>query len=102
MFIFCFENALPVCHYIVCHFFRYIEIFKSSLSEACSAMGQPRIRPLMGGMGMRPSPYDRAERFGGMGMGMGMGGGGGGGGGMGGYGRGRGGRNVKGIHKLNS
>ncbi|XP_041362395.1 heterogeneous nuclear ribonucleoprotein H3-like isoform X2 [Gigantopelta aegis] len=70
---------------------RYIEIFKSSLSEACSAMGQPRIRPLMGSMGMRPSPYDRAERFGGMGMGMGMGGG------MGGYGRGRGGRNVKGY-----
>ena len=68
--------------------FRYIEIFKSSLSEANGhggMRGGGGIRPLMsGGMPPRPGPYDRGDRFG-MGMNMmGMG-----------YGRGRG-RNVKG------
>ncbi|GFO33139.1 heterogeneous nuclear ribonucleoprotein f [Plakobranchus ocellatus] len=67
---------------------RYIEIFKSSLSEANGTGGMRGggIRPLMGGgMPPRPGPYDRGDRFGiGMGM-MGMG-----------YGRGRG-RNVKGF-----
>ncbi|KAL5018011.1 hypothetical protein ScPMuIL_003733 [Solemya velum] len=58
---------------------RYIEIFKSSMVEANSAMGPSRIRPLMSGnvMPNRPGPYDRTERFG---MGGGSGGAGGGGG----------------------
>ena len=78
---------------------RYIEIFKSSLAEARSAMA-PRMRGPMGGMGGgmgRPGPYDRGDRFGGGNMGGGGGGfgGGGGGGGGGGYSRGRG-RNIKG------
>lgn len=68
---------------------RYIEIFKSSMSEANRAGGGMRggIRPLMGGGGgmmPRPGPYDRGDRFG-MGMMAGMG-----------YGRGRG-RNLKGF-----
>ncbi|KAH9495430.1 Heteroproteinous nuclear ribonucleoprotein H [Bulinus truncatus] len=65
---------------------RYIEIFKSSMSEANAAGGiRGGIRPLMGGMPSRPGPYDRGDRFG---MGMGMSG-------MG-YGRGRN-RNLKGV-----
>ncbi|XP_055876218.1 heterogeneous nuclear ribonucleoprotein F-like isoform X2 [Biomphalaria glabrata] len=67
---------------------RYIEIFKSSMSEANAAGGiRGSIRPLMGGMSSRPGPYDRGDRYG---MGMGMGG-------MGGYGRGRN-RNLKGLY----
>lgn len=71
---------------------RYIELFKSDLSEANAVSRKMRgggIRPLMGGPGMmpRPGPYDRQERF----MGGMMGG-------PGGYGRGRGGRNVKGFY----
>jgi len=73
---------------------RYIELFKSDLSEANAVSRKMRgggIRPLMGGPGMgpRPGPYDRQERF----MGGMMGG-------PGGYGRGgRGGRNVKGFYE---
>jgi len=80
---------------------RYIELFKSDLSEANQTCRKMRggIQPLMGPggpmggpMGPRPGPYDRQERFGG-GMGM-MGGGGRG------FGRGgRGGRNVKGFYE---
>lgn len=79
-------------------FFRYIEIFKSSMSEANAVFGNQRggFRPPMGpGMGIgRPSPYDRNDRFGGpIGPGMGMGGP------MGmGFNRGRGGRNLKGYY----
>ncbi|CAG5131528.1 unnamed protein product [Candidula unifasciata] len=54
---------------------RYIEIFKSSMSEANASVGGMRggIHPLMG-VGMpRPGPYDRGDRYG-MGMGMGYGG----------------------------
>lgn len=81
-------------------FFRYIEIFKSSMSEANAVFGNQRggFRPPMGpGMGIgRPSPYDRNDRFGGpIGPGMGMGGPIG----MG-FNRGRGGRNLKGNHKV--
>ncbi|BFZ17813.1 hypothetical protein BsWGS_20852 [Bradybaena similaris] len=62
---------------------RYIEIFKSSMSEANASVGGMRggIHPLMGMP--RPGPYDRGDRYG-MGMGGGMG-----------YG-GRG-RNLKGL-----
>ncbi|KAK6170836.1 hypothetical protein SNE40_019135 [Patella caerulea] len=71
---------------------RYIEIFKSSLSEAHSAIGNRNIRPLMGSSMGRPSPYDRNDRYGmgggGGGMGMGMGGN---------FGRGRG-RQIKGFY----
>ncbi|PVD38868.1 hypothetical protein C0Q70_01493 [Pomacea canaliculata] len=76
----------------------YIEIFKSSMSEANAVFGNQRggFRPPMGpGMGIgRPSPYDRNDRFGGpIGPGMGMGGP------MGmGFNRGRGGRNLKGYY----
>uniref|UniRef100_A0A0B7AU52 RRM domain-containing protein n=1 Tax=Arion vulgaris TaxID=1028688 RepID=A0A0B7AU52_9EUPU len=55
---------------------RYIEIFKSSMSEANSSLGGMRggIHPLMAGGMSRPGPYDRGDRFG-MGMGvMGYGG----------------------------
>lgn len=70
-------------------YFRYIEIFKSSLNEATANIVQDyntsKPRPLMG---MRPGPYNRNERMmGGMSGGMGMG--------NFGYGRGRG-RNLKG------
>ncbi|XP_063244417.1 LOW QUALITY PROTEIN: heterogeneous nuclear ribonucleoprotein H2 [Bacillus rossius redtenbacheri] len=45
---------------------RYIEIFRSSLSEVRAAIG-PKIRPLgPGGFGQRPAPYDRGDRFGGV------------------------------------
>lgn len=70
------------------HFsFRYIEIFKSSMSEANAAGGiRGGVRPLMaGGLPFRPRPYDRGDRFGlGLGM-MNMA-----------FGRGRG-RNLKGM-----
>uniref|UniRef100_A0A0B7ASE3 RRM domain-containing protein n=1 Tax=Arion vulgaris TaxID=1028688 RepID=A0A0B7ASE3_9EUPU len=50
---------------------RYIEIFKSSMSEANSTGSGIRggIRPLMAGSMSRPGPYDRGDRFG-LGMGM--------------------------------
>ncbi|KAH9495429.1 Heteroproteinous nuclear ribonucleoprotein H [Bulinus truncatus] len=65
---------------------RYIEIFKSSMSEANASGGLIRgIRPLMAGVPLRPGPYDRGDRYG-MSMGMmGMP-----------YGRGRA-RNLKGF-----
>lgn len=50
---------------------RYIEIFRSSLSEINSALGYaprggPPIRgPPGGAFGSRPGPYDRGDRFGG-------------------------------------
>ncbi|KAL8569539.1 hypothetical protein ACOMHN_002085 [Nucella lapillus] len=60
---------------------RYIEIFKSCLSEAHAMMGRDdRGYRSMG----RPGPYERGDRFGGSG-------------GMG-FGRGPGGRNVKGYY----
>ncbi|KAF4521628.1 hypothetical protein B566_EDAN006670 [Ephemera danica] len=42
---------------------RYIEIFRSSLSEVRAALG-PKMRPM--GFNQRPAPYDRGDRFGGM------------------------------------
>jgi len=86
---------------------RYIEVFPSTMDEARNAQSQmsfagPPMRggrggpggPMRGGMGMRPSPYERMGGGGGMGgYGGGMGGYGGGmGGGRGGYGGGMGGR----------
>ncbi|KAG8231935.1 hypothetical protein J437_LFUL011404 [Ladona fulva] len=51
--------------------YRYIEIFRSSLSEVREAMG-PKMRSM--GFSQRPSPYDRNDRFGGMNrFGMGRG-----------------------------
>ena len=45
---------------------RYIEIFRSSLSEVRAAIG-PKMRPMgPGGFNQRPAPYDRGDRFGGM------------------------------------
>ncbi|GLG99799.1 RNA-binding protein fusilli, partial [Gryllus bimaculatus] len=45
---------------------RYIEIFRSSLSEVRAALG-PKMRPMgPGGFNQRPAPYDRGDRFGGM------------------------------------
>lgn len=47
---------------------RYIEIFRSSLSEINGAVGGPNRRMGSGpGMGYnsRPAPYDRGDRFGG-------------------------------------
>ncbi|XP_066602984.1 heterogeneous nuclear ribonucleoprotein H-like [Prorops nasuta] len=45
---------------------RYIEIFRSSLSEVRASIG-PKIRGgPMGGFNQRPAPYDRHDRFGGM------------------------------------
>lgn len=45
---------------------RYIEIFRSSLSEVRAAIG-PKMRPLgPGGFNQRPAPYDRGDRFGGI------------------------------------
>ncbi|KAF0294001.1 Heterogeneous nuclear ribonucleoprotein F [Amphibalanus amphitrite] len=41
---------------------RYIEIFRSSLSEVRSAQGSGKVRPLMLA---RPTPYDRGDRGGG-------------------------------------
>ena len=51
------------CTYNSC---RYIEIFRSSLSEVRAAIG-PKMRPMgPGGFNQRPAPYDRGDRFGGM------------------------------------
>ncbi|KAI4494974.1 heterogeneous nuclear ribonucleoprotein H [Polistes fuscatus] len=44
---------------------RYIEIFRSSLSEVRASIG-PKMRGPMGGFNQRPAPYDRGDRFGGM------------------------------------
>lgn len=47
---------------------RYIEIFRSSLSEVRVSIGlKMRAGPMAtGGFNQRPSPYDRNDRFGGM------------------------------------
>lgn len=51
--------------YLVEFYFRYIEIFRSSLAEIRSA--GPKMRPMgPGGFNQRPAPYDRGDRFGGM------------------------------------
>ncbi|XP_059476192.1 heterogeneous nuclear ribonucleoprotein H-like [Neocloeon triangulifer] len=57
---------------------RYIEIFRSSLSEVRAALG-PKMRPM--GFSQRPAPYDRGDRYGGMNR----------------YGMGRGSRSFKGY-----
>ncbi|CAG2059735.1 unnamed protein product [Timema podura] len=45
---------------------RYIEIFRSSLTEVRQAIG-PKMRGMgPGGFNQRPAPYDRGDRFGGM------------------------------------
>ncbi|XP_011308354.1 heterogeneous nuclear ribonucleoprotein H [Fopius arisanus] len=46
---------------------RYIEIFRSSLSEVRASIG-PKMRggPMSGGYNQRPAPYDQRDRFGGM------------------------------------
>ncbi|XP_034945143.1 heterogeneous nuclear ribonucleoprotein H2 [Chelonus insularis] len=46
---------------------RYIEIFRSSLSEVRASIG-PKMRggPMGGGFNQRPAPYDQRDRFGGM------------------------------------
>ncbi|CAD6209119.1 GSCOCG00003736001-RA-CDS [Cotesia congregata] len=44
---------------------RYIEIFRSSLSELRASFG-PKMRGSMGGFNQRPAPYDQRDRFGGM------------------------------------
>lgn len=50
------------------HHHRYIEIFRSSLSEVRASVGPKMRGGPMGGSGFnqRPSPYDRNDRFGGM------------------------------------
>ena len=63
---------------------------RNALNMMNRMMGMNRMGG--GGMGARPSPYDRSERFGGGGGGGGMGGGGP----MGFRGRGRG--NIKGKY----
>lgn len=50
---------------------RYIEIFRSSLNEIRAAQGAGKVRPLSA----RPTPYDRADRWGGGGRFGGRGGG---------------------------
>lgn len=58
-------------------FYRYIEIFRSSLSEVSGVLGYTGNNSRRMSMGYsRPGPYDRGDRYGG-------GGGGGGGGGSG-------------------
>ncbi|XP_043189168.1 heterogeneous nuclear ribonucleoprotein H2-like isoform X2 [Amphibalanus amphitrite] len=49
---------------------RYIEIFRSSLNEIRAAQGAGKVRPLSA----RPTPYDRADRWGGGGRFGGRGG----------------------------
>ncbi|XP_045467613.1 heterogeneous nuclear ribonucleoprotein H2-like [Harmonia axyridis] len=67
---------------------RYIEIFRTSLSEIASALGYTGSRR-SGSFNPRPSPYDRGDRYGG-----------GGGGGVGRF-QGRGSRNFKGSNFSN-
>lgn len=45
---------------------RYIEIFRSSLSEVRASIGPKMRGGPMGGFNQRPAPYDRGDRFGGM------------------------------------
>lgn len=45
---------------------RYIEIFRSSLSEVRASIGPKMRGGPMGGFNQRPAPYDRGSRFGGM------------------------------------
>jgi heterogeneous nuclear ribonucleoprotein F/H len=45
---------------------RYIEIFRSSLSEVRASIGLKMRAGPMGGFNQRPAPYDRGSRFGGM------------------------------------
>ncbi|XP_076234436.1 heterogeneous nuclear ribonucleoprotein glorund isoform X2 [Calliopsis andreniformis] len=45
---------------------RYIEIFRSSLSEVRASIGPKMRGGPMGGFNQRPAPYDRGARFGGM------------------------------------
>lgn len=85
-----FLSIVPVL-ILLFSYFRYIEIFPSTLQEAYANVGPPRQRNLGFMAGNRPGPYDRNDRFGGSMNAMG-----GGGFAAGGYGRGRGGRNVKG------
>jgi len=59
-----FQNSFAITAF--CTSFRYIEIFRSSLSEVRAAVG-PKMRPMgPGGFNQRPAPYDRGDRFGGM------------------------------------
>lgn len=68
---------------------RYIEIFRSSLSEIQNVLGYQRRRS--GGFNSRPGPYDRESRYGG-----------GGGGGGGGRFQSRGSRSFKGANFSNN
>ncbi|KAK0093599.1 hypothetical protein PV326_013136 [Microctonus aethiopoides] len=45
---------------------RYIEIFRSSLSEVRASIGPKMRNGPMGGYNQRPTPYDQRDRFGGM------------------------------------
>lgn len=45
---------------------RYIEIFRSSLSEVRASIGPKMRGGPMSGFNQRPAPYDRGSRFGGM------------------------------------
>ncbi|KAK0181942.1 hypothetical protein PV327_000120 [Microctonus hyperodae] len=45
---------------------RYIEIFRSSLSEVRASIGPKMRNGPMGGYNQRPAPYDQRDRFGGM------------------------------------
>ncbi|XP_015520931.1 heterogeneous nuclear ribonucleoprotein H [Neodiprion pinetum] len=45
---------------------RYIEIFRSSLSEVRASIGPKMRGGPMGSFNQRPAPYDRGDRFGGM------------------------------------
>ncbi|XP_072749405.1 heterogeneous nuclear ribonucleoprotein H isoform X3 [Anoplolepis gracilipes] len=45
---------------------RYIEIFRSSLSEVRASIGPKMRGGPMGGFNQRPAPYTRGDRFGGM------------------------------------
>lgn len=45
---------------------RYIEIFRSSLSEVRASIGPKMRGGPMSGFNQRPAPYDQRDRFGGM------------------------------------
>lgn len=45
---------------------RYIEIFRSSLSEVRASIGPKMRGGPMGGFNQRPAPYTHGDRFGGM------------------------------------
>lgn len=58
-------KILFIINFTTVFYFRYIEIFRSSLAEIRSA--GPKMRPMgPGGFNQRPAPYDRGDRFGGM------------------------------------